>query len=759
MTIKEREQLVLRRSIERCECRICLSGLAFVDHPVVSSEVASPRRAHMADLDADGDLDLVYASTTKLGWIENTDGAGTFGTAQQIGDVQSSGLILTDDLDGDADLDVLVSVIGDHRLLSFENVDGQGTFGPAKQLLLTGGRRYPLLVDLDGDGDRDLVGADRNRDLIEWYENEGGAFEPSPQELASNISANATPTAGDFDQDGDLDLFVVASDGTFLLENVEQAFHVRQIVEEDRYRSVQAADIDGDRDLDVLLADTLSATDKLFWLENLDGESFSQPILIAEGHSLVDAMQTVDLDNDGNLDVVLGTRTGHPITWLQNEGDGKEFIRREIAEDPLNWSSLALADVNGDGLTDVVYAAAPISTMGWFENSNQANAFAHRVITDRGSAKSKIILATDMDGDNDVDFLTDEIRRDQITWFENDPEQGAFERQQRAFEESSHLVMVDLSGDDILELVALPPRVVLSDLNGDGHLDLVRGHGTDAYVVSIDWYERFPRFGDRVFGPPRDVGTTGLSGTIATGDIDGDGDQDVVSFNASRIDWYENIDGLGEFASRPLAGEVDSPATPLAGVLTDLDNDGDLDVVYTPRRQLTWHENLGTGDFGPAQSIELIGEPDAALVATDLNGDLRADFLISLTTAYPKSVLAWYEFQEGAMTLRQTLATNIAPIESIITVDVDGDSDLDILYSSELDSTFGWFESRLTGDTDHDGDVDFQDLQTLIAHFGAQKVNWDLGDFNSDREVTFQDFILLAENYGRSRNMASAFVS
>ena len=76
------------------------------------------------------------------------------------------------DVDGDGDLDILSASKYDDRIAWREN-DGQGNFIPHTISLHAHGARSVYAIDVDGDGDMDVLSASREDDDISWYENDG----------------------------------------------------------------------------------------------------------------------------------------------------------------------------------------------------------------------------------------------------------------------------------------------------------------------------------------------------------------------------------------------------------------------------------------------------------------------------------------------------------------------------------------------------------------------------------------------------------
>ncbi len=108
-----------------------MDGLgSFSTEKVVTSLSLGVRIIQTADIDKDGDLDIVYASAGDdiIGWCENTDGIGTFGTRQIITDeVMGAGAVFAADLDGDTDLDVISASIMDNKIAWYKNLTILGT--------------------------------------------------------------------------------------------------------------------------------------------------------------------------------------------------------------------------------------------------------------------------------------------------------------------------------------------------------------------------------------------------------------------------------------------------------------------------------------------------------------------------------------------------------------------------------------------------------------------------------------------------------
>jgi hypothetical protein len=289
----------------------------------VTHELARVSSAHVADFDGDGDLDVVASSIDDdtIAWFANVDGQGNFGPPEIISTSADFALsVFADDLDGDGDLDVLSTSLFDHRIVWYENTDGAGSFGSPRPIRTGNRGDYEYRVqtgDIDGDGDVDVVSANGNS--VSWSENEdgGGSFE-SP-----NVIAQLE------------DLLIV---------------HV--------------ADLDGDGDLDVATGDV--STQRVSWFENLDGRgTFGHERVLTNEAYDVRSIAAADLDNDGDLDLMSNTFYGQ-LAWYENlDGNGRFAARRLLTQRSFS-GMLATVDFDLDGDIDVL--APDDSDVWWFEN-------------------------------------------------------------------------------------------------------------------------------------------------------------------------------------------------------------------------------------------------------------------------------------------------------------------------------------------------------------------------------------------------------
>jgi hypothetical protein len=95
----------------------------------------------------------------------------------------------------------------DDKIAWYKN-DGLGNFGPQQLISTSADGAYSVFVaDMDGDGDQDVLSASYNDDKVAWYENKDGLGSYGPQQVISNIADGARSVyAADLDNDGDMDV-------------------------------------------------------------------------------------------------------------------------------------------------------------------------------------------------------------------------------------------------------------------------------------------------------------------------------------------------------------------------------------------------------------------------------------------------------------------------------------------------------------------------------------------------------------------------
>jgi hypothetical protein len=311
-----------------------------------------PFSVELADLDGDGDLDIVVANyySHDVSVLLN-DGAGVFAApvSYAVGDTPVDLAIADLDLDGDLDIGVANRESDDVSILLN---NGDGTFAPQTRVM-AGDEPFGLAFgDIDGDGYPDLAVANGTSDDLSVILNEGDAtFSGEMRYPAGDRPWNVV--LGDLDGDGYLDLAAVSGrsdDVSVLLNNGDGTFaeQVRYAVD-DEPRTLLMADLDGDGDLDLVSANP-GADNSVSVLLNNGDETFAAKESFFAGLGAV-SMALADLEGDGDLDMVVAHYESGSVgvllsectprcvkQWAVEDGGNGHWYSVRLVPEGLNWT-------------------------------------------------------------------------------------------------------------------------------------------------------------------------------------------------------------------------------------------------------------------------------------------------------------------------------------------------------------------------------------------------------------------------------------
>jgi hypothetical protein len=672
-----------------------------------------------ADLDADGDADLVVAddgfcNSSHLVTVLNRGGALELQDEYTVGvDVRS---LLGADLNADSLVDLVTVNKGDCSAtaasVSVRLNRGGGQLAEAATYEVVAGLLEAQAIDVDGDGDLDLVtancGGRPEPFTVSMLRNDGDGMFLDAVRIVLDAEGVNCPVAGrtlaaaDFDGDGDPDL--ATRTGSLLINSGGGAFEVRAFaaIARGAGRSIVAGDLDRDghpdlvvahdvgisvfisrgdgtfddpvdfessgregllcADLDADGAPDLAATNcesVLVYLNNGSG-TLARSAEYAEYPAFNCDLSAHDLDGDGDLDLVTAAQDGAAV--LLNRGDGS-------FEPPAAYivpGVIAVADVTGDDRLDIVGAGAELSIAA---NEGDGTFRAVRFLTEAGSAAQ--VLAADFDGNGTADLLTN--------WgtLLAGVGDGSFEHRESGFEGFS----------------TSETRLVPADLDEDGDIDLV----AYPYLCCGIAYGILANDGSGYFEDWGGYGEGGVT-SIAVADVDGDRHLDVVSAlpDSSALMVLPGF-GDGFFDSD---GQFPVPLsfTPEQLIAEDLDQDGRVDLAVASGASLQVLRGLGGAEFDPGPIYDLgipppgLGAGSDFLGTADLDRDRLPELIVGLGIAQPLEGCV-----NGLRLLRNRgdAGFEIAPesdapyrTRSLIcslhlaTADLDGDLDVDLAVSS-----------------------------------------------------------------------------
>ena len=574
------------------------------------------------------------------------------------------------------------------------------------------------LADLNDDTVLDAVTINRsNVQSIFSGDGDGSFTNIGLQVLGDGTASNNTSVVvGDIDGSNGPDIIVGGLGTNFVYtNNGAGTFSLVQSPGSSITYAVALADIDGKNGLDLITANEGA---NRVWRNNGSGVFFEDGTPQLLGTATTRAITLGDIDNDNDIDIIAGNNGANKI--YINNGTG-EFSDSGQILGTSNTTSVTLGDIDADGDLDIVAG----------NSNNQAN----RIYINDGTGKftdseqaigkqtTDAVLLVDMDKDNDLDLIigsSDERQPNQV-WLNDGT--GMF-----------------LNTNQPLGIF-ITTSIAVGDIDTDGDIDLLTAiFGTSDSV----WLNSMRHQLQSIF---QDAGQSlGTSDTraIVSADVDGDGDQDVLTANAggqaNRVYLNDSKNSNGEAAdigSFTDSGQSLGDSDTFAIAVGDIDGVNGPDIItgniFQDNR--VWR-NDGVGNFSEDSPAQLLGsDGTSALVLIDINNNKDLD-LIEGVRFGPNKV--WLNNGNGVFsdsglelgTTEDTRALAVGDIDGINGIDiVAGNVGANIVYFNNGSGdftvltplTFGGSSTRSVQLAHLDND---NNLDVVVANFGGASEVW-----------------------------------
>jgi len=586
------------------------SGGAFTAPAVLNVGYAQGFGA--GDLDGDGDNDLLETGLVANGLaVLTNDGQGGFTQTGAVDLGSEGGLVVTGDLDQDGDLDAVVQLMPyPPRVRIIENLGG-GVLRAGATALTSYLPKGALLDDLDGDGDLDLaLWFPETSNTLSVHHNIGGLT--FGWETHTSLPLPPVGLAhGDVDGDGDTDFMAVNSGSNqpshpvvLLRNNGHALFGYSPLFELGGYAtSLALGDVDADGRMDLAASGGLAA--HLVYggvAALLDAAVTSIPVSFPTEEAFP-SLVAADLDGDPWPDVVWSGRSASSsphvsVQVVRSSGNWSAPSTSEFAF-PLGTLAVAPADFDGDGRVDLAVTSSGGSQLTILRNIGGGQFSA---VASSSTGGSVFVLASgDLDGDGDVDLVHTLGSSSQVAVLRN-VGNAMFQPAPAVLVGPNlrTLLLADFDGDSDLDLcaaqmngpivlrfnagdgsfaglpVSLPSSaasaVESADFDGDGDIAALTFATFTTYVIDVH-----DKLGGGTFGPKRQHFLPSTARGLASIDVEGDGDSDLVTVTdvLSALVFLRNRgDGVFDAPELFSAGWL-----PRAFACADFDADGDVDTL------------------------------------------------------------------------------------------------------------------------------------------------------------------------------------
>ena len=519
--------------------------------------------------------------------------------------------------------------------------------------------------------------------------------------------------------------------------------------------AIAVADVNGDGKLDIVVAN-FSKNDRPpggtftggvgVLLGNGDG-TFQPAQSYSSGGYYANAIAIADINGDGKPDLIVvnecltaancpsGTSGG--VSVLIGKGDGTFQAAQRYSSGSSGAFDLRVRDLNGDGNPDVVVVNACDECANGEIGillGNGDGSFQEAITYNSGGEGPISFDLSDIDGDGKIDMVVSNACFEQCTG-----------------EGAGDLAVFLGNGDgtfrtpNIYQSNQYSGYLALADVNGDGKPDLLLASERVDMLVMLGQ-------GDGTFLAPNSY-EAGDGGPFyfAVFDVNGDGRPDIVSTSECATAFVcssggvETILGNGDGSFLTSQNYAVPQTVLIEGVATaDVDGDGNLDLVVSAQPESGGQDGVvavlagkGDGTFHPLQSYDVGGVGSGAVAVADINGDGKPDVLVATTLngGFEGAVAVLLGNGDGTFQTATSYDSGGFPVTSLAVADVNGDGNPDLVVANycavDGQCFFGNPYDGSVGVMLGNGDGTFQPVK-IYDSGGLYASSISVGDLNGD---------------------------
>ena len=617
----------------------------------------------VGDFNRDGKLDLAIANkSANTVSVLLGNGNGSFGTRATFGAGNLPFSVASGDVNGDGKLDLVVAEESSNSVGVLLG-NGNGTFGNQTTFGVGTVPVAVVLSDVNGDGKLDIASVNYNSNSVSVLLGSGNGSFAGQRTFGTGTAPFAIGSA-DVNRDGRADLLVAngASGGAGVLLGDVQPYVISINRSNPAGPSTSASSVN----YGVTFSAPVIGVDPTDFALALSGITATTPVVVS-GSGAAYTVTVNGISGSGTLglnlvdDGSIKDGAGNPLQG----GSAASFQAQQTFASGSEPYSIATADLDGDGRADLVVAN---SRGGNFVNvmlGNGNGTFKAQKSYAAGTSPDFVTTA-DVNRDGKLDLIVGAGSAVSVLMGNGDGSFGV--PQTFAAGGAVAIAVVDLNGDGLADLAVatgsgavsvllgngngtfgaqmtfaagtFPSAIVAGDFNRDGKMDLAVANGIDhdASVLLGN--------GNGTFQPQLTFAAGSNDISIAAGDIDGDGKTDLVVGN-NYFAGQGNVsvllgNGNGTFGAQQT---IAAGAGPTSVALTDLNNDGKLDIAVSNSGN---SEGVGSsasvllgngnGTFAAQQTFGTGAEP-YSIAAGDLNADGQVDLVTANLNGSNVSVL------------------------------------------------------------------------------------------------------------------------